>query len=399
MPVDDAIDVELDPFEAGDHVPYEQLRSMRQQCPVARIPVGWYLTRQDEILDAVKQVETFVASFRAPGVVVPEEEQFINEMVEPRHTQVRKIINASVAYHKAMKVEPFVRQLAEEMLEPVLERGRGDLVGDFVVSIPVNVIAHLIGVPRGDWQRFWHWSDEVVEGTYPTLYRNERGEGLAGAHPEFTEYVDALIAARRKEADPPDDFLTRLITTEFEGRHLTDVEIRTQLVFLIISGNETTRHLIANLLATVATRPDVFATLQADRSLVERAVEESLRVQPPIHILLRNVAADTSSLGRPMCAGEKIVFGLASANRDETVHEDPDEFRLDRPNWREHVAFGGGPHVCPGSALARLEARVVLETVLDRVGAIEVDDDWTWRKTPVFWGNGPVDLPVHLTRR
>jgi cytochrome P450 len=395
--VDDQIDIELDPFEAADQVDYERLRALRSECPVARIPVGWYLSRQEEILEAVKRVDTFVASFRSPGVVVPEEEQFINELAEPHHTRVRKVINASVAYHKAMKVEPFIRKLADDALDPILRRGGGDLVSDFVVAIPVNVIAHLIGVPREDWQRFWHWSDEVVEGTYPTEYRNERGEGLAGAHPEFTTYVDALIAERRRQADPPDDFLSRLIATEVGGRRLTDVEIRTQLVFLIISGNETTRHLLANLLVTVATRPDLFAALKADRTLVDRAVEESLRVDPPIHILLRTVADDTDVLGPEMGQGQKIVFGLASANRDGRVHQSPDEFRLDRDNWREHVAFGGGPHVCPGAALARLEARVVLETVLDRVESIEVEEGWTWRKTPVFWGNGPVDLPVRIT--
>ncbi|MCU1399416.1 MAG: cytochrome, partial [Acidimicrobiales bacterium] len=184
-----------------------------------------------------------------------------------------------------------------------------------------------------------------------------------------------------------------------EGRRLTDVEVRTQLVFIIISGNETTRHLIANLMVTLATQPDLFAALQADRSLIERAVEESLRTQPPIHLLLRNVVEETNALGRAMCPGEKIVYGIASANRDDAVHEDADEFRLDRSNWREHVAFGGGAHVCPGATLARLEARVTLETVLDRVESMTVEDGWVWRKTPVFWANGPVDLPVWIVGR
>ena len=98
-----------------------------------------------------------------------------------------------------------------------------------------------------------------------------------------------------------------------------------------------------------------------------------------------------------MCEGEKIVFGLASANRDEAVHADPDEFLLDRPNWREHVAFGGGPHVCPGSALARLEAKVVLETILDRVDVLEVEAGWALAEDTGLLGNGPVDLPVRLT--
>ncbi|MCU1366629.1 MAG: hypothetical protein JWN39_2268 [Ilumatobacteraceae bacterium] len=393
------LDLDLDPFVSAAQLRPEDLRTIRDECPVARIPVGWYLSKQADVLEAMRLVDTFVASFRAPGVVVPDEEQFINEIAEPRHGQVRKIINASVAHHKAMRVEPFVRQLCNEYLAPVIERGHGDLVADFVAPIPINVIAHLIGVPRDDWAMFWRWSDEVVEGTYPTQYRNERGEGLAGAHPEFTQYVDALIAERRRDPSVAKDLLGRLLSTEVEGRRLTDVEVRTQLVFIIISGNETTRHLIANLMVTLATQPDLFAALQADRSLIERAVEESLRMQPPIHLLLRNVVEDTNALGRAMCPGEKIVYGIASANRDDAVHEHSDEFRLDRSNWREHVAFGGGAHVCPGSALARLEARVTLETVLDRVESMTVEDGWIWRKAPVFWANGPVDLPVRIVGR
>ena len=170
-------------------------------------------------------------------------------------------------------------------------------------------------------------------------------------------------------------------------------------MFLIISGNETTRHLIANLMATVASDPALFDTLAADRSLIERAVEESLRVDPPIHELLRNVEETTDVFGRAMCPGEKIIFGIASANRDESVHEDAGSFRLDRDNWREHLSFGGGPHVCPGSSLARLEARVALETVLDRCSSMRTTPGWERRKTPVFWANGPVDLPVVVDAR
>ena len=140
----------------------------------------------------------------------------------------------------------------------------------------------------------------------------------------------------------------------------------------------------------------LFEQLRGDRSLVERAVEESLRIDPPFPMLMRNVEQEATVFGPRMCPGEKVVFGLASANRDEAAYEQPDRFDLHRSNWREHVAFGAGPHVCPGASLARLEGQVLLETFLDRVAEVTPEPGWTPRKTPVFFANGPIDLPVRV---
>ena len=390
---------QFDPFEARDDVPYDEFARLRATCPVAPTPSGWYLARRDDVHEATKAVDVFVASFREPGVVVPEDEKLVSEIAEPRHGQVRRIINATVAHHKSMRAEPFIRDLCHDYLMPVLERGHGELVSEFIAPVPINVIAHLIGVPRGDWLQFKTWSDEVVEGTYPTLNRNDRGEGLAGAHPEFTAYIDELVAQRRRDPDRPDDLVTRLIETEIDGHRLNDVEVRTQLVFLVISGNETTRHLIGNLVGRLVSDPDLFATLAADRSLIEAAVEESLRIDPPIHLLIRDCVEATSMFDEAMSVGDKVVFGIASANRDEACFDDAASFDLDRPNIREHLSFGGGAHVCPGSSLARLEARVALEVFLDRVASARFADGYQWTKTPVFWANGPRELPVELTAR
>lgn len=377
---------------------HEGLAELRQRCPVARIPAGWFLSSHATVSEAPRHVDTFVASFRQPGVVVPEDEKFINEISGPRHGQVRKVINAAVAHHKAMKIEPMIRDIARQYLRPLVEAGGGEMIEAVIAPIPINVISHLIGVPATDWPKFRRWSDEVVEGTYPTLYRNERGEGLHGAHPEFTAYVDELVAARRDRGDDaPDDLVTRLMRTEIDGRRLTDVEVRTQLVFLIISGNETTRHLISNLIAHVAGDPDLFRRIRDDRSLIDPTIEEVLRLEPPIHVLLRNVEQPTAMFGPAMEPGQKIVYGIAAANRDPEVFERPDEFVIRRENARDHMSFGGGPHVCPGSALARLEAKVVLDTLADMVSSIEIRPDWERRKVPVFWANGPIDLLVRLS--
>jgi len=385
----------FDPLSAPADSP--GLEELRAECPVARTPSGpWYLARYADVSAATQDVELFHASFRQPGVVVPDEEQLINEIPEPRHGQVRRVINSAIAVHRLVNIEPFCEELCHGLLDDLLaSEGPVDLVTEYVMPVPNNVIAHLLGAPREDFPLWAAWSDEVVQGTWPATNRNERGEGLPGAHPEFSNYVDALIAARRDV--PRDDFITRLLQAEVDGRHLTDVEARTQLVFLFISGNETTRHLIGNMLWTVAHDPALVDQLRASPELVPTAVEESLRHDPPIRFLLRNCTVDHEWHGEHLSAGEKVAFGLLSANRDESVFEDAHAFRLDRPDPRGHVAFGGGPHVCPGASLARLEARVALGVFLDRVAEIRPVDPGTYEEVPVAWAHGPQRLFVELT--
>lgn len=372
---------------------------LRERCPVSLTESGaWYLARYEDLVAGAKDVDRFVASFREQGVVVPDEEQLVSEIPEPRHGQIRRIINSAIAAHRIGRVEPFCFDLCNELLDKILNSNDPvDLVAEYVMPVPNNVIAHLLGAPSEDFRRWSAWSDEVVQGTYPTKNRNERGEGLAGAHPEFVDYVDALIAARRRQ--PADDFITRLISTEVDGRRLTDTEARTQLVFLFISGNETTRHLIGNMLWRIANDPVLLATLAADRSLVSNAIEETLRLDPPVKFLMRNCMIDTTVEGEHISAGEKVVFGLGSANRDAGRFENPEKFRLDRPDTRGHLSFGAGPHVCPGAALARLEARVAIEVFLDRVAEASPETPTEYDAVPVFWAHGLATLPVRLLAR
>ena len=391
----------FDPLDTTAADNLDGLARLRADEPVHRCPGGaWFLSRYDDVLGATKDVETFRASFREPGVVVPDEEQFINEIAEPRHGHVRRIINSAIAQHRIGRVEPVARELCDRLLDELVSgSGTGepvDLVAAYSTPIPTTVIAYLLGAPVEDHHKWAEWSDEVVQGTYPTKYRTERGEGLEGAHPEFTAYVDAQIRVRREASEPPDDFITRLLHTEVDGRRLTDIEARTQLVFLFISGNETTRHLISNLCFTLARRPDLFAACRADPSLVDNLVEETLRLMSPIQFLMRTCTHDTALHGVGIDTDAKVAFGIASANRDAQHFDDPDEFRLDRPDPKHHLAFGGGPHICPGAALARLEARIAIERLLARVGAMSLDAGYRFEKVPVFWAYGPATLPVTL---
>jgi cytochrome P450 len=390
-----------DPLDTSAGVPYDALVELRNFSPVSRTSSGaYFLARHDDVLAATKNIDVFQASFRAAGVVVPPEEQLISEIPEPRHGKIRRIINSAIAQHRISRVEPFVRALCNELLDPLVAREGGDLVADYVTPIPATVIAHLLGVDSTDHVRFAEWSDLVVQSSYATINRRENGvdgEGLAGVAPDFAAYLDTMIAERRASTEPPDDFVTRLINTEVDGQRLTPLEMRTQLAFLLMSGNETTRHLIANVLETVCSDADLFARLRAERELVPIVVEESLRHDSPIHVLMRDCLQDITIDGVTIPAGVKVGFGLASANRDDRSYDDPDEFRLDRPSAKDHLAFGGGPHLCPGASLARLEGRVALDVFLDRVDQAHIDDGYQREPVPVFWANGPRRLPVGLT--
>ena len=390
-----------DPLDTSAGIPYEHLARLRAECPVSPTASGaWYLARYDDVLAATKDLDAFQASFREPGVVVPPEEQLISEIPEPRHGKIRRIINSAIAQHRIGRAEPFARDLCNQLLDGLLARGGGDLVAEYVTPIPATVIAHLLGADPADHPRFAEWSDVVVQSTYATKNKREDGvdgEGLAGVAPEFTAYLDGMIAERRDAADPPDDFVTRLLHTEVDGQRLTDLEMRTQLAFLLMAGNETTRHLIGNMLEAVCADPELLAQLRAERELVPTAVEESLRHDPPIHVLMRDCPHGATVDGTAIPAGTKAAFGLASANRDESMYDAPDAFRLDRPSAREHLAFGGGPHICPGATLARLEGRVALDVFLERVASAQLADGYTREPVPVFWANGPRTLPVTLT--
>src|SRR5579871_6502184 len=170
-----------DPLDISGGVPYETLARLRQECPVSRTASGaYFLARYADVQDAVRDVETFQASFREPGVVVPPDEQLVSEIPEPRHGKIRRIINSAIAQHRIGRVEPFVRDLCHGLLGSLVPRGHVELVHDYVTPIPTTVIAHLLGSDPGDYEMWAAWSDEVVQGTYPTLNRNGRGEGLAG---------------------------------------------------------------------------------------------------------------------------------------------------------------------------------------------------------------------------
>ncbi|HEX5266122.1 MAG TPA: cytochrome P450 [Acidimicrobiales bacterium] len=385
----------FDPYASQADDRYEAMAAARAGERVVATPAGWYVATAAGVTTGLREVEKFVGSF-ADTASLPEDLVPISAIPEPRHGRIRRVINSVVATHRMAALEPFAADLARRLVAAAVSEGAGgdavDLVEAVVDPFPSAVIAEALGVPLEDHDRFRRWSDELLAAQQGA----GAGRAMVDQHPEFSAYIRDAVVRRKQAADPPDDVIARLLRTDVDGEFLSDEAVCTQTMFLIIAGNETTRNLIANVLHTVATDPALYARLRHDRPLVNTVIEESLRHDSPVQVLGRAVLQDTVIDGRPLACGDRVVFGVASANRDEQVYECPEQFRLDRPRPREHLAFGAGPHVCPGASLARMEARLMVGAFLDAVGSFSLVDGFVPEPNPVFWAFGPRRLLVHM---
>jgi cytochrome P450 len=365
--------VEFDPLAPVDAVPHGEIAALRRQCPVAQTPSGyWYLTRHEDVVTAAQDVFRIEGAFLDTSGLSPDE-LFLPFISEPRHGRVRRVINAAIAAHRVGRIEEPLRDLCNHLLDAVVARGRAELIGAYVEPIPAAGIGFLLGLPDDDQPRFSRWADDLFKGT--VLAAPEERAAREQAMQEISDYLDAEIANRASSANPPDDFITRLVNTEVAGERLSHLACRTQLIFLLTAGTETTRNLIGNMILRLARDAALLERLRARPDEIPAALEESLRLDPPIPFVLRKCTADLELGGVDLPEGTPLAFGLASANRDELVFDDPDVFDIERDNQRGHVAFGAGPHVCPGATLARLEARIAVETFVSRVTKVELEPD------------------------
>jgi cytochrome P450 len=373
------------------------LAELRRTAPLARIAAGpWLAADMASVLAGLKAVDHFAGSFGTTGTG-PEDEQVMAAIPEPRHGKIRKIFNSALAYHHASRMEPFARSLAEQRLDAAratcLRDGEVEAVEHWLAPIPSAVIAQVLGVPDADHAQFARWSDELLDRQGQS---DQEVKGMADVHPEFAGYVEALIETRRSAAAPSDDVISRMLFTEVEGERLSPRMVRTQTMFLIIAGNETTRNLIGNCVYRLASDLALQDQVRRDPALVSALIEETLRLDAPVQLLGRTCLRPLDLAGVPIAEGDRVLFHLASANRDAACFEDPDAFSLARPNARDHVGLGAGPHVCPGAYLARMETRVVLETLLARTAKLALAPSYVWDPNPVFWACGPRTLRVTL---
>jgi cytochrome P450 len=377
------------------------LAGMREQAPVVDIASGMrYVTRLAECREVLRDTQSFsnATGMKAPGVEVPFEDRLLGELDPPRHTLVRRVMVTALAPKLVHAAEPFMRQTADGLLAR-LTGPTADLVPSFTVPLPNRVTGYMLGFDPADADQLSAWAKGLMESSFPATNRTERGEGFAAAFPEFAGYIDAQIEARAvqlADGTAPDDVLARLLQLTDEGEQLPRRQVRALVRNLITGGLTTTSQLIGNLLLEVLSNPEVEAALRDDDDALGRAVEESLRLSPPIMFMARGCTRDVEIGGCPIDAGTRVITGFASANRDQRVFNDPDAFRVDRDNSEQHLTFGFGPHVCPGATLARIEARQGVRAFLDHFppGSVRLAPDFVFENVPTYFERGPKHLPV-----
>jgi cytochrome P450 len=383
-------DVRRNPFPWYDEV--------RRVSPVLHDPNSniWMLFDYDSVKRAMDDHETFSSRVVPPTGGAPEWLVFLDP---PRHSRLRALVSRAFAPRSIAALEPRVRELSASLLDALGDREEMDLVEEYATPLPVLVIADLMGIPAGDRARFERWSHAIVNLSYAIAGGEVAMRAVREHAPmraEMTDYLNRLVAERR--ATPADDLLSRLAHAEVDGARLTHEEILGFFQLLLSAATETTTNLIDNAVLCFVEHPDQLARVRADRSLLPSAIEEVVRYRSPGQIMFRQTTRDVTLHDRTIPANSFVLIMVGSANRDPARIEHPDRFDVGRsPN--PHIAFGHGIHACLGAALARLEARVALGDLLDRLDSVELASGEPWEPREALHVHGPARLPIRFVQR
>jgi len=365
----------------------ERMRWLRENDPVhwSERDGLWIVSKYEDVAYVSKNQGLFTS---AHGVRPsnPAKIGLIDE-AEPRHTQVRNLINQGFTPRMVRKLESSFRKIVDETLDAIAPRGECDFVEDVAVPLPLLLIADMIGIHKEDRAAFHRWSDHMIAGD-GNLDKPEIIARAGAAFVEYSTYVRAIIEDRR--AKPRDDLVSILVGAKDDGvlghfdvQYLPDAgeehmslandELIMMLVILLVAGNETTRNGISGGMQLLIENPGERDKLIRDPSLIPAAVEEMVRLVSPVHAFSRTTTRDTEIRGTRIAVGERVLMLYPSANRDADVFEDPDVFRVERNP--HHLGFGVGTHYCLGANLARMEMRVAFAELLRRMPDMEYATD------------------------
>ncbi len=349
-------------------------------------PPFYTLSKYEDVADALRDTKRFSSHWGQGPRFTPPMGMLSNP---PQHTFFRSLVQQKFTPASIRSMTPWIEALADELLDKITDVSKFDVHDDFAFPLPVIIICRILGIPEKDIEKFKVWSDASVEamGSEDPAPWAEKMEAMAA-------FQLAQVEERRNMDNPPDDLVTLLVQTEHEGEPLPDPQILSVFNQLFVGGNETTTSLITNCVWRLLERPALWQRLVDDPDLVETALEESLRFDPPVLGLYRTTNEPVTLRGVTIPENAKVMLHYAAANRDPEIFENPYEFSLDRKKNKRHLAFGLGVHFCLGSELARLEARTAMKALVKRFPDLTLENAGERIKPFFLWGRKR--LPVQV---
>jgi hypothetical protein len=390
----------LNPSDAQD--PFEALADLRRNCPVAVLTDPAYPPMT--VVTRFEDVSTVYRACPVAGGARRERERGGREMLAgnllqltgSKHAAVRRIVMAAVIPNAVSAAEPAIESMCRSVVESIPCPGPVDLAEAWASTIPSRAIGHLLGFPDKDHRTFFHWTQVFIN----FVAHASRGEvsseletEMRSAVTAFEGYVLEHVEQRRGD-DAPDDAITRMMRAEHRGVQLTDGEVVSNAIFLLMAGNQTTQSLLTNTVFQLMSS-DAYSVVRHERGLLPAAIEESLRIAPPIQYVVRVPDADLHIGQTVIPAGQPIAVSNLSADRDESVWgEDASVFDIYRQSERSHVAFASGAHSCIGAALARTVGRYAVDALLDRFESLDFAPGFQWERRDLWtsWGGKRLDV-------
>jgi len=375
------------------------LATLRREDPVHWDPANqwWLVTRHADVREISRYPEIFSSEPKGPWHAF--EQHFSMQAMDGEpHRRHRNVVSRAFTPRLVSMMTERAEQYADEAVDALAGRRCGEFVTDLAVPVPLRIIADMLGVADGDLEQFRKWSDAMIVAAgadvdEDTLAETQKMMG------DFLVYLTDTVEKRREH--PTEDVLSWIIEASKQGvlddaqrlDRLEGDEVRDFALFLLVAGNETTRNGISQGMLALFEHPEERARLQSNPALWETAPDELLRWTSPVRAMRRVALRDTTLGNRKILEGQSVVMVYASANRDEAVFDEPHSLRVDRSH-NEHLAFGFGPHYCLGANLARMEIRVVLRKVLERLPEIRLAEGGRAVPTPSALIDGLLEMPV-----
>jgi cytochrome P450 len=308
----------------------------------------------------------------------------------PDHTRLRSLVNKAFTPSMIAKMRSHIQAIADELLDKIESKKEFDLVADFSFPLPATVIAEMLGVPAQDRDRFKGWSHALVGVLEPNPHVMNVAKTIH-AYNELTDYLKPLVEERRKEKR--EDLISALVESEEEGNRLTEAELLSNTVLLLIAGHETTTNLIGNGILALLRNPEQMDALRQQPDLMPGAVLEFLRYDSPVQMVRRIADCELEIGEQKVMPEQNVIVALGAANRDPSMFAEPDKLDIARANAGKHVAFGHGIHHCLGSSLAETEAQIAIGTMLKRMPNFKLKTEKLEYKEP-FSLRGLKSLPL-----